>query len=48
MSKTNWKYEFFLKKQVNEDLSNCIARQKQRSTDYKQEIQKRLKQNKWE
>ena len=48
MSETSWEYEYFLKKQVDEDIANCLARQKQLSPEYKKEIQKILKQGKWE
>jgi len=35
----DWAYTYFLEKEVNENISNCLALQKQKSEEYKDKIQ---------
>lgn len=35
----DWTYTYFLEKETNENISNCLALQKQKSEEYKKEIE---------
>ena len=44
MSNPDWHYKYFTEKKINEIISNQLAKQRQESKEYKEEIQRIIEQ----